>query len=205
MQFWVEKELNRMERRSKDTPAILIMGLGNNFPAYQGTRHNVGFYVVDIMMQNLTAVFRRRLFSSVYYSDLPSSAGIRPLSFIRWSGAMNNSGRIAPFLRRYHSSSLENLYVIVDNMDLPPGKYRLKKGGSSAGHNGLKSLINTLGTGNFNRMYIGIGRPSSGESVVDHVLGKPNKEDELAISNACTQVANVMLQLRDIPLTKAVN
>lgn len=96
---------------------------------------------------------------------------IKPLTF------MNRSGDIAHYFipRRY---SVEDLIVICDNLDLPAGTIRVRRGGSSAGHNGLKSLIEHLGSSDFTRIYVGIGRPKTGVTVVEHVLSVPGDADE---------------------------
>ncbi len=175
---------------------MFVMGLGNPGTRYQFTRHNAGYRVVDTMMQEKAVVFRHRRFSRIYQSDIPGDEFNRPVSFIRWSGYMNESGGVAGYLRRKYSLAPENLFVVLDNMDLPPGTCRLKTAGGNAGHNGLKSLIRSLGTGSFNRMYIGIGRPKADWSVVDHVLGRPDKIEREAIDGACAKAAMALWELR---------
>jgi peptidyl-tRNA hydrolase, PTH1 family len=86
---------------------------------------------------------------------------------------MNKSGEVLSRLLRRTRTTPSNLLVICDNLDLSPGRIRIRYGGSDAGHNGLKSVINFLGTSDFLRVYIGIGRPQAGMSIIDHVLGIP--------------------------------
>lgn len=94
----------------------------------------------------------------------------KPLSY------MNKSGEVLARLLRKTRTNSSNLLVICDNLDLPPGRIRIRNGGSDAGHNGLKSVIRFLGTGDFLRIYIGIGRPQADVSVIDHVLGIPENQ-----------------------------
>jgi peptidyl-tRNA hydrolase, PTH1 family len=91
----------------------------------------------------------------------------QPLNF------MNRSGLYVPKLLKRTRLSVSHLIIICDNLDLPPGSVRIRRGGSDAGHNGLKSVISSIGTPDFLRIYVGIGRPKQGCSVVDHVLGLP--------------------------------
>jgi len=176
------------------------MGLGNPGARYEFTRHNVGYQVVDMMMREPSAFFRKRFFASYSYAALPGSSEYPPLFLIRYSGFMNRSGKILPALRRHLRFSPENLFVVVDNMDLEPGKCRLKRGGGDAGHNGLKSLIHYLGSGDFHRVYIGVGRPYPGTTVLEHVLGESQGADSIVIERCCMRVAAVLKQLAFQPL-----
>lgn len=175
---------------------MLIMGLGNPGPRYESSRHNVGYHVVDQLMQEPPSIFRRRLFASYRYASIPGNESECSLIVVRYDGFMNRSGDIVPALMRRFKISVEDLFVIVDNMDLKPGVCRLKQGGGDAGHNGLKSIIHHLGSRDFNRLYIGVGRPASGVSVVDHVLGNPEGPDVENIDKACLKAANSIRALR---------
>ncbi len=174
---------------------MFVMGLGNPGTRYASTRHNVGYRVVDIILQERQVSFRRWRFSWVYHARVPGDGKMRPIIFVRWSGYMNDSGAAVSFLMRKCQIVPENLYVVVDNMDLPPGVCRLKSSGGDAGHNGLKSLIRAFGAGTFNRIYIGVGRPESNEDVVAYVLNKPGR-DGPAIEGACLKAAAAIWALR---------
>jgi PTH1 family peptidyl-tRNA hydrolase len=168
---------------------MIVMGLGNPGPRYERTRHNVGYHVADFLMQEPPLQFRRRLFKSYSYASFIVDEGRRPLILVRYNGYMNRSGEVIPSLLRKSHVSAGDFIVVVDNMDLKPGICRLKKGGGDAGHNGLKSIMHFLGTGDFNRMYIGVGRPDPGISVVDHVLGIPDGSVAPDIAMACLRAA----------------
>ena len=172
---------------------MLVMGLGNPGPAYADTRHNVGYRTVDAMMAEPPLTFRGRLFSSALTAR--SAGADRDIIYIRYAGFMNSSGLILPSLLRRYRAAVTDLVIVVDNMDLPPGSLRLRKGGGHAGHNGLKSIIGSLGNGDFIRLYVGVGRPENGNTVVDHVLGAPGGEDSRQIDAACRRGADALLRL----------
>lgn len=170
------------------------------------TRHNAGFMVVDELCARLGISLRKpwlKAFSlggAVYEGRRVCVA--KPLTF------MNNSGLVVPRILSRLSLSLENLLVICDTMDLPPGALRLKMRGSSAGQKGLRSIISVVGTGDFMRLYIGIGRPGAGAAcsdsagepergsdVISHVLGVPEGGDARAIAGAVERAAGAVLRL----------
>jgi PTH1 family peptidyl-tRNA hydrolase len=145
----------------------LVLGLGNPGAKYEHTRHNVGFDVVSQCAAFFQVSLRKRCFHLYRQACLEvggvSYTLVQPLTY------MNDSGKIA---RDFPLVSAEDMIVVCDQMDLPPGTIRIRKGGSSAGHNGLKSLISEFNGSGFIRIYVGIGRPGPGISVVDHVLSR---------------------------------
>lgn len=119
---------------------------------------------------------------------------------------MNSSGKILPELFTRTGSDASDIILICDNMDIPPGDIRIKRKGSSAGHNGISSIMEYAGTGEFLRFYIGVGRPAPGESVIDHVLGIPSAEDALRISSAAGHAADCIIRImQGEPLTRIMN
>jgi len=108
---------------------------------------------------------------------------------------MNNSGVILGQVLRRARMELSSLVVVCDNLDLPPGAIRLKRGGKDAGHNGLKSVISYAGTSDFLRMYIGIGHPGRKSRVIDWVLGVPDAEDRRSIIEAAERAAASIMAL----------
>jgi len=118
---------------------------------------------------------------------------------------MNRSGDIFPGLLKKFRMNRESLLVLVDNMDLPPGQCRMKSKGSSAGHNGLKSISANLETGEYKRIYIGIGRPDLQTTVVDHVLGDiPEKEKE-RYTAAYEMCSKALMDLAEFSLGTVIN
>ena len=147
----------------------LIIGLGNPGKAYEHTRHNIGFKVIDFLAQKWNAPLTQSKFKGMY-SVIHRPEGkvmlLKPLTF------MNLSGESVGALMDYYDIAIEDIVVIYDDLDLPTGQLRLRQKGSAGGHNGIKSLIQHLGTQEFNRMRIGISRPPSGMKVPDYVLSR---------------------------------
>ena len=110
---------------------------------------------------------------------------------------MNRSGDIIDTVMRRTGTDVENMILICDNMDLKPGLIRLKKKGSSAGHNGIKSIIENMGTSDFIRLYIGVDRPAAGESIVEHVLSGFNDAERSDFDAAVSVAADALISLKD--------
>ncbi|MBD2775039.1 aminoacyl-tRNA hydrolase [Iningainema tapete] len=166
----------------------LIVGLGNPEPKYEQTRHNIGFAAVDACARSWKIpMAENRKFQGEYGEGIaPSGEKIRLLKPLTY---MNLSGQAIQAVTSWYKLSPESVLVIYDEMDLPMGKTRLRLSGSAGGHNGIKSAIAHLGTQNFPRLRIGIGRPkneNTGSSTVSHVLGK--------FSAAENQLMSVVLQ-----------
>ena len=168
----------------------MILGLGNPGPKYEKTRHNVGFDLIELLAEQLNLFLRKPLFRNYRIASVVLEG--RQIHLVQPLTYMNRSGDVLPGLMKKYGLEISDLVIAVDNMDLLPGRLRMKTGGSSAGHNGLKSLIGRAGRADFHRLYIGIGRPSGGDSVVDHVLGLFSDEDRLQIDKALERCANLL-------------
>ena len=118
---------------------------------------------------------------------------------------MNSSGLIFKSVLKKTDTDLDNIVVICDNMDLYPGVLRLKKEGGDAGHNGLHSIIEQTGTGNFSRFYIGIGRPVNKEKVYEHVLGTPEEPEITIFKNSIDMAADYLLKIVTSSSEKVMN
>ena len=172
-------------------PAIqLIVGLGNPGPEYEPTRHNAGFWFVDELVRRCRQSFRseQRFHGDVARCLLDGNECRlqKPMTF------MNRSGQAVGSLARFFKIPLQQILVVHDELDLPPGTIRLKKGGGHGGHNGLRDLISHLGSKDFYRFRVGIGHPGHRDQVVDYVLRKPSKEDRRQIDAAIYDALNVM-------------
>ncbi len=152
-----------------------MLGLGNPGIQYRKTRHNLGFRVADQIATEKNGVFKKPFLKP--YDICRISTGDAKLWVVKPLAFMNNSGVAAVRVLKSLRIDVSNMLVVCDNLDLPPGTCRLKKGGGDAGHNGLKSIINYIGTGDFLRLYLGIGHPGRKNTVVDWVLGEPEKHD----------------------------
>lgn len=147
----------------------MIVGLGNPGRRYRDTLHNAGFLVVDRLAEEAGIRLARR-------GDVEAGAGLlegEPVVLARPLSYMNASGEaVAPLLRSRRCTP-EEMIVIHDDLDIEAGRVRLKKGGGTAGHRGLLSLLDSLGTAAFLRVRVGIGRPPAGVDAADYVLSPP--------------------------------
>lgn len=152
----------------------LLIGLGNPGKEYENSRHNVGFIMLDNIAKNLSVNFdnnkKKSLFGRAKKGDIEYIL-LKPQTF------MNLSGESALYISKFFNISIENITVIYDDMDMPFGTFKIKKGGSSGGHNGIKSLIEKLQSDNFYRIRVGIGRPNFKEKVNDYVLSSFSKSE----------------------------
>lgn len=153
---------------------FLIVGLGNIGYEYDGTRHNMGFSVLDTWAQASNTVF-----TTVRYGDM-AEIRLKGRTFVllKPSTYMNLSGKAVSYWLDKKSIPVENLLVIADDMALPLGTLRMRKKGSSGGHNGLANIAELLGTEDYPRLRVGIGTHVGYGSQVDFVLGKWTKEEE---------------------------
>jgi PTH1 family peptidyl-tRNA hydrolase len=178
----------------------MVVGLGNPGPRYLATRHNAGYRTVGLVARSLGVVLRRPWFRN--YRLGRAAQGGRELRLVQPLTFMNRSGAIFPALRPPTDGGL---LVVCDTLDLPPGSCRLRRGGSSAGHKGLASIIAALGDSDFLRLYIGIGRPSRPEEVVDFVLGCPEGPEAELLARGERRAAEGVLALLSEEPAKVMN
>lgn len=166
----------------------LIVGLGNPGKEYARTRHNVGFRAVTAIAEkyNLKSQKSYQCYSLIGEGIIADKDVVvaQPLTY------MNKSGKAVAFLINYYKVVLEDVIIIYDDLDLPPGRLRIKTSGSSGGHNGLKSIFNYLDTQKIPRIRIGIGH-SSGDTK-SYVLGHFNSEEEKIIKKAIKNVVKAV-------------
>ncbi len=179
----------------------LVVGLGNPEPRYAGNRHNVGFMVVDRLAERAGAPVTRAKFKGVYGTGTLGSCPVvllKPLTF------MNLSGQSVSPARSFFGVEVERILVIHDELDLPFGTLRLKIGGGHAGHNGLRSMVAELGSRDFVRLRVGIGRPAKG-SPSSYVLSDFGADEVPWLPDLLDRAADaVELALREGP-RKAMN
>ncbi|UGQ46790.1 aminoacyl-tRNA hydrolase [Massilia endophytica] len=164
----------------------LIVGLGNPGPEYEQTRHNAGFWLVDNLARGLPGCFLQRE-SRFNALAAKTSIGGKEVWLLEPQTYMNRSGQSVGGLARFFKINPDEILVVHDELDLPPGAAKLKKGGSSGGHNGLKDITAALGTQEYWRLRIGIGHPRTlnlTQNVADFVLHRPRREDQLLIDEA---------------------
>lgn len=156
----------------------MVIGLGNPGKQYENTRHNIGFQVIDELADRLGATSMQSKFNGMY-TVIHRPEGkvmlVKPLTY------MNLSGECVRPLMDYYDVDVEDIIVLYDDLDFPPGELKLRQKGSAGGHNGMKSLIQHLGTDQFKRIRLGIGRPTNGMKIADYVLSNFSKEETTEI------------------------
>ena len=184
-------------------PSIqLIVGLGNPGTEYEPTRHNAGFWFVDQLAARCQQSFRgESRFHSEVARCLIGGNECRlqkPLTF------MNRSGQAVRALTQFFKIPVDSVLVVHDELDLPAGNVKLKKGGGHGGHNGLRDLIAQLGSKDFHRLRIGIGHPGHKDQVVGYVLKKPSQIDRNLIDDAVYDALGVVQDLIAGEMDKAM-
>ncbi|OAH56775.1 MULTISPECIES: aminoacyl-tRNA hydrolase [Bacillaceae] len=164
----------------------LIVGLGNPGAKYAGTRHNIGFDIIDELADQFGVELSEAKHRGVYTIVRKGTKKVillKPLTY------MNLSGECIGEVMRYYDIDKEDVIVVYDDLDLPQGKIRLRQKGSAGGHNGIKSTIAHLGTDQFKRVRVGIGRPDGPIKTVDYVLGKFSEEERNVMDSAVKKSA----------------
>ncbi|MFW6159402.1 MAG: aminoacyl-tRNA hydrolase [Planctomycetota bacterium] len=169
---------------------LAVFGLGNPGRRYRGTRHNVGFEVIDRLAERCGAsVSRRRYQARVGEAD--TQAGrlllVKPQTF------MNDSGRAVAAAAGWHRLEPDELLVVCDDLDIEPGRIRVRRQGSSGGHKGLRSVGAALGTDAFPRLRVGIGRPPVEMDAVGFVLARFSAGERETIDQAVEEAADAVL------------
>ena len=179
----------------------IIVGLGNPGKKYAGSRHNVGFQCVDILSKKLNIKLSDRRAKAVLGQGTVAEHQVvlgKPRTF------MNNSGDGIEYLLTRFSSRPDDLVVIYDEMALPVGRVRIRRGGGDAGHNGIASIIQATHTHEFPRIRVGIGKPSGGGDV-GHVLGAFSSEEKPLIQAANIRAADAIVYLLESDIEATMN
>ena len=182
----------------------VIAGLGNPGAEYANTPHSIGFEVVDAVARGIGASWKG---SSSFKGELATGllGGVKVL-LVKPQTYMNLSGECVSPVLKYHNATINDLLVVSDDIDLPVGRLRIRKGGSAGGHNGLKSVIERTGSPDFVRLRIGVGRdPRSRSNVIGHVLGKFSPEDRQAMDEVVATAAEAVGAIENENLETAMN
>jgi len=183
---------------------LLIIGLGNPGGGYSKTRHNAGFLLLDFLAKKHGISFSsRECLSQTGRGEISG----KPVVLAKPRTYMNLSGQAASKLARKYRASPREIIVVHDDLDLKPGQLRLRSGGSSAGHKGIDSIMACLGTRDFIRLKIGIGRPPGcqDEDVVDYVLGTLTAEEHDLMDSVIPRGAEALECLLEEGLENAMN
>lgn len=171
--------------RHPEPPALAIVGLGNPGAEYADTRHNAGFWCVDALARKHAIRLERRHRSAIIGEGVIADcrvALVKPRTYV------NRSGAAIRYLQARYALPADKLLIVCDDINLPPGKLRLRAKGSAGGHNGLKSIIEAAGSQAFPRLRVGVGRPSDGAGQIEHVIG-PMPPDEREVLDAAVERA----------------
>jgi len=176
----------------------IVVGLGNPGPSYESTRHNVGYLVADELAERMGGSWKAHKSGRALAIEgrLAGVPGVRTV-LGRGRCYMNESGGPVSALLKFYKATPEQLVIVYDELDLPYGDMRIKFGGGDNGHNGLKSMRSSLGTGDFHRVRAGIGRPPGRQDVADFVLSNystvERKELPFQVSDAADAVESLII------------
>jgi len=180
----------------------LIIGLRNSGPAYERTRHNAGAWFVERMQKQYGASFiidkKHQAQISECSVDGHSFLAVMPMGF------MNQSGRATQSIAHYYKLSPQQILVAHDELDLAPGRIKLKSGGGHGGHNGLRDIISRLGSPDFYRLRIGIGHPGHKDRVTSYVLNQPSANDKQLIYDAIERSIHAIELITSGEMAKAM-
>jgi peptidyl-tRNA hydrolase, PTH1 family len=181
----------------------IVVGLGNPGPRYQLTRHNIGFLVIDALIPHLGARALPDNFNAKVYEYKGEGLDVK---FVKPQTFMNLSGEAVQPLMAYYKVPLENLIVIQDDIDQAFGKLKLQKKRGDGGHNGIKSINEKLGTNEYARLKLGVGRPSHPQmQVVDYVLQNFGKDQDSDLADFISRAAEATLSFLDDGFERAQN
>jgi PTH1 family peptidyl-tRNA hydrolase len=182
----------------------LIVGLGNPGREYRDTRHNVGFMVVDEIARRHGIDWATGP-TQIAETLIAKRFGDEPVMVAKPLTYMNNSGDAVAGLVRYFNVNHDDLFVVVDEVALPFGKLRARARGSAGGHNGLKSVIERLGTTEFSRLRLGVGRGDGRRDLADHVLAKFERGEEAELETLITRAADAAEMFAAEGISKVMN
>ncbi len=185
----------------------LIVGLGNPGREYRETRHNVGFSVVDAIAE------RHRLTWAMAPSQVPDAFVVKrfdgavsgPVLLAKPLTFMNRSGDVVAALARYYDVAAADILIVVDEVALPFGRLRARPGGSAGGHNGLRSIIERLGTTEFPRLRLGVGRGDTRRNLADHVLSKFEPDERVELESFIGRAADAAEMFAADDIFKVMN
>ncbi len=180
----------------------LVIGLGNPGPEYANSRHNLGARVVTLLAER----FGERLKKSRNRAQVAELRdGDQRVVLARPDGYMNESGGPASLLARYYKVPLDHIVIVYDDIDLAEGKLQVRRGGGTAGHNGIKDVVKALGSPDFHRVRLGVGRPPGRQDPADYVLAPIPKRLAEDLGVLVERGADAAMDVIRLPLAEAQN
>ncbi len=183
---------------------FVIAGLGNPTKQYEGTRHNIGFDVMDALAEKYNISISEKKHKALCGKGVIEGEKVllvKPQTYMNLSGES-----IAEILNYYKADAEEEFLVVFDDISLAPGNIRIRKKGSAGGHNGIKNIIAMTGTQNFKRIKVGVGEKPKGWDLADYVLGRFSKEDrkkvDAAIEDAIGAILLMLQQETDLAMNR---
>lgn len=186
----------------KESGIILVAGLGNPGKDYEKTRHNIGFMILDEIAEACSLSFEKSKFEGLMAKGRFASRQVvllKPMTF------MNRSGNSVVKVLDYFGIDSAGMLVIHDDLDLEFGRIRIREKGGHGGHNGMRSIISSVGTPDFARIRVGIGRPPGEKDVTSHVLGGFSKEEKNRLTDLICLAKDAAMAVIDEGLNYAMN
>lgn len=180
----------------------LIVGLGNPEADYANTRHNMGFEVINQLAKEYEINISRKKFNSEYENAVIEGQKVilvKPQTF------MNASGEAVIEFVNFYKIELDKVIVIYDDMDIEPGKIRIRKSGSPGSHNGMKSVVHFLNSENFPRIRVGIGKPKDEENIIEYVIGAMPAEEKSILGEGVKKAKEAVIELLKNGMDAAMN
>jgi len=181
----------------------LIVGLGNPGQQYEKTRHNAGFLFLERLVSDYNSFWAKEAKFQGWVANCHIAS--QKIVLLKPDTFMNHSGQSVGKIARYYKLAVDEILVVHDELDFVAGIVKLKKGGGHAGHNGLRDIMAHLGSKDFYRLRVGIGRPSVGKVVADYVLSNPSKTDLGFIEASFVRTERVLNQLIAGDIATAMN
>lgn len=182
---------------------FVIVGLGNPEKKYEGTRHNIGFAVIDALADKYNISIKDKRHKALCGTGVIEGVKVmlvKPLTYMNLSG-----DSVADVMNFYKLDPEEDMLVVYDDISLAPGNIRVRKKGSAGGHNGIKSIIARCGTQNFMRVRVGVGEKPEGWDLADHVLGHFSDEDSRLVREAVDDAIGAIVMMSRGDVDQAMN
>lgn len=182
---------------------FVIVGLGNPEKKYEGTRHNIGFAVIDALADKYNISIKDKKHKALCGTGVIEGVKVmlvKPLTYMNLSG-----DSVADVMNFYKLDPEEDMLVVYDDISLAPGNIRVRKKGSAGGHNGIKSIIARCGTQNFMRVRVGVGEKPEGWNLADHVLGHFSDEDSRLVREAVDDAIGAIVMMSRGDVDQAMN